>query len=71
MSLKTRHKAQLMLDSSNKIKLGEVYLSGLGGLRGEKVTHYAINQSLSVLLQWLYRSRIFHVDPMNDIQHFS
>lgn len=53
MSLKTRHKAQLMLDSSNKIKLGEVYLSGLDGLRGEKVSHYTINQSLSLLLGFI------------------
>lgn len=53
MSLKTRHKAQLMLDSSNKIKLGEVYLSGLDGLRGAKVSRYTINQSLSLVLGFI------------------
>lgn len=36
ITLKTIHKSQLLLGSS-KIKLGEVYLSGIDGLQGQKV----------------------------------
>jgi len=42
MLLKTTHKSQIIFGSS-KIKLGEVYLAGTEGLRGEKVVYNIYN----------------------------